>query len=635
MVESSERTHEDRREPGAMRVESHAVFDTRALQAHLHAASQAKAVRSPPAGESVSARKGATRSHSVQTTRSSLGTEGTDYPWSTSTAPTSAVETPARNSGPTAPQIQLSGPDDWNPQDAHAMRHELEKHKRLQEAKAQQELEDQVLASLDQNAPPLPRLDSNQSADITRRKSQRQRSAPRSESRQETEMLRSASKRSQQSTQPNAEPPTWTYMDATPHMFGNYFVPSSIQTPMGGSAAVSEAPSRSRSLVRNLTSYMRPGTGTRTPNASVVNSRPESRDCMARQASTRSWRNWRPFSRSQSNDDNVADSTRPMSSRSRSRHRRSFSRNISEDLQADSKRPIDLNRELPPLPSLDQWDAVEPEKLEAKPKHIATMAEPQKKYSLHPHLPENRELLPSTESDLESPTHDLPFVESAPPVLPAVQRFRLSMNFGNTVSQTPTSPIPLPPPPPPPVPIEQTIQERRRSRAIQAMATPDLSQHILTTAHVATPYKTPGIVALASPPATSLKPYQPILQPSQATPQIRPRPTHTRAPTDPTLNFSRKISSEDYHSHPQPRATPARKSVDVLSSPVWKNFSRGGKSTAAVTTTAPPGASRPGTGTDMGKDEDTDKVKAKKKWWSLGRSKSKRVLAREEVASRG
>ena len=198
----------------------------------------------------------APRSDSIHTRGSTPLTDVTEYPWTSSTAPTSAAITPARNSQRASSHARQS----WSGSssapkfvtgDAESMREELEKHKRAQEeAKAQQELENQVIESLAADArsmpaptpapthavqtptatttnvqahavtpaqvprrKPVPRssTDSRQSAtaqqvesrrsnDLVRRESSRRHAAPRSESRHELEMLSRPTSRARTST---------------------------------------------------------------------------------------------------------------------------------------------------------------------------------------------------------------------------------------------------------------------------------------------------------------------------------------------------------------------------------------------------------------------------------------------------
>ena len=330
-----------------------------------------------------------------------------------STAPTSTAITPARGSVRQEGQARLSGNENFShtkflASDTELMIRELEGLRKMNgESRAQQDLEDQVLASTGAGATPgrtkppptpvsnvprrkpvpasqkdgtramshkrsnssqsshiiqpdgidvppvptidsrisgdharsesqtipLPHLDSRQSAELVRSESKRRQSAPRSESRQEME-LRSESRLSRYD-RPTAK-------DSVP-------------------------PSRSSSLsnaVKDIFRGRRPSIDQIRP-ASRARSTDSTRSGLSVGSSTSRWRSWRPFHRGQDS----GEISRPGTSDSA----------IEDEQQPQRKKKpaINLNRELPPLPSLDQWKPVEPE----KPKHIADMASPKSSMS--------------------------------------------------------------------------------------------------------------------------------------------------------------------------------------------------------------------------------------------------------------
>lgn len=135
-------------------------------------------------------------------------------------------------------------------------------------------------------------------------------------------------------------------------------------------------PSRTKSIRDNIKEYVRPSTARGSRSASRAESRSASRagsrpatrgsgdedQTVSRQPSTRGWRSW-----GRRKDDST-DSRRPSTTGS--------SRGRSETRNGEaSKTDVNLNRELPPLPGLDQWKEEEP----AKTRHIANLWNPRSK----------------------------------------------------------------------------------------------------------------------------------------------------------------------------------------------------------------------------------------------------------------
>ncbi|KAF2834394.1 hypothetical protein M501DRAFT_1001272 [Patellaria atrata CBS 101060] len=105
----------------------------------------------------------------------------------------------------------------------------------------------------------------------------------------------------------------------------------------------SRSASRTRSITSGIKEYIRPGSSSMSRPASRDSLRSKSSDHgVERSSSTRGWRSWGLQRKGSSSS--IA-SNRPESSRGRSNSRH----------EEQNKSEINLNRELPPLPKLDQW----------------------------------------------------------------------------------------------------------------------------------------------------------------------------------------------------------------------------------------------------------------------------------------
>lgn len=393
----------------------------------------------------------APRSGSTDTNGSTPQTEVTEYPWSPSTAPTSVAITPARTSQRTSSHMRQSGSGSSSAPkllapDADWMRHELEKHRRAQdEARAQQELEDQVVASLNAevrpshtgraaSAPstttsaavpvplkstslqtqvpaatsiprrkPVPRssTDSRQSVvdpqadigrnnSIARRDSQKQRSTPRSESQQELGILSRSSSRAKTSTYQTPNDSRLSFSHISTQSFSHSF----SQKPYEPENEVPQTPSRSTSISHQIGGFDTPGSrfGSRKGSTDISRSGSRSRSIDSIRSAVSSlapsfssargkFRKWRSFHRYQESESEQA--SRASTSHSDVRGRTSDREERQTAQQQKSKPPINLNRELPPLPSLNMWKPAEPEPPKSpkppkqpkqKPKHIASLS---------------------------------------------------------------------------------------------------------------------------------------------------------------------------------------------------------------------------------------------------------------------
>lgn len=371
------------------------------------------------------------RAESADTTASSPRTDGTENAWNLSTAPTSAAATPAPGSMRQSSQSARQGSEKFLTADIEWMRSELERHKREQdEAKARRELDNQVLASLGlntgsdaaqqsskgsaqapvrkplpaiqadgllrgrstnqsiqerRNVPPVAQLSATPSRDASRSAVNRQHSVPRSENAQELYMRQAESSESQAASRRGSQTSEPRKLRSLSREFREYFGGSSDAAVSSGDD-VSRASSRSRRLFQL---NPRPRDGTRAPLASIESSKPQSRSrsiesirsavsavAPSLDSAASKLRSWKSSRTGESTTTN--DTSRSGSSLSK-RHSRDFSRELqmSPDSHKRGKSSVNLNRELPPLPSIDQWKPAEPE----KPKHIVSMASP-KRFSL-------------------------------------------------------------------------------------------------------------------------------------------------------------------------------------------------------------------------------------------------------------
>lgn len=385
---------------------------------HKRSASHPIKLQNVPVKDDMPKRPGsasAPRSNSMMTTGSA--SDGTDYNWRGSTAPTTAAMTPAHLSERTsshfwqssfadAAEVKISAVDeDW-------MRKRLEKYRQApQDAKMKRESGGQVSDSVQPSsellsdprsteaqlfegsrapAPvvampkrkPVPkssadqasrvslhqRSGSQQSAELGRSTSRKRRSTPRSESRTELEMLRPESRQGKDSMD------TFTTAPTMPAIIRRDVDDGRVPRAPFSTANPSEAPSRSRSITRQIREYIRrPSSRSISRKPSFEISRPGTRgqsiDSARSAVSALSsndyvsskWRSWRPFQR--------RDSTTQAAEHEAGEQ--GVSDDTNQSPKPKKKPPINLNRELPPLPSLDQWKDDEPEPpMPAKPTHF-------------------------------------------------------------------------------------------------------------------------------------------------------------------------------------------------------------------------------------------------------------------------
>ncbi|KAK0255125.1 hypothetical protein B0A54_11297 [Friedmanniomyces endolithicus] len=463
----------------------------------------------------------APRTDSVQTTGSTPQTDATDYPESgkASTAMTSAAVTPDRSSKRTSAQalqtaVESGSAPKSQPASGDWMRQELERHKKAQEERRQQEaVEDGNKAENTADTTPT-QTSTHTATPVAVRMPRRKpvpasRSASRQESRSDSAQEARASReqaRSPGETVSAVQPPAAVVdTEATsasipppaPSRQAPGLPPSRVSS-RAPSKAPSSAPSRARSMSRRVKDYVRSASAHR-PTRTEDGSRPPSRganvvrhvkdyirpsmDAGSRQQSVdigrggsrsvsidsyhtsvseippsvdgtgKQGRVWKPFHR---RDRSQTDpyTSRPGTSGSNTEGRgRMATRD--EPHQASSKPSINLNRDLPPLPGLDQWKSEEAEPSE-EPEHdastvsSATATQPSRsnrsprsrqerpKRSTEPEIGERDEILaarmgsptqkPMISPPVYRPTGSPALPTAAPPAPPSAM---LSANFSN------------------------------------------------------------------------------------------------------------------------------------------------------------------------------------------------------------
>ncbi|KAK5137822.1 hypothetical protein LTR08_006590 [Meristemomyces frigidus] len=365
--------------------------------------------------------KTAPRTASGNTTGSTPQTDSSECPWiddKESTAVTSVAITPARSKR-TSSQALHSGSEassmpkgeqvhpDW-------MRQELEKHKRAQEErlrleKAREESETAVdgtdttpkqvtqaptpmivkmparkpvpsSQSASKHAPDIVRTVSRESTRLsgaalqtpsgpTRRSTSTQDiSSPRSSSTQYSSPLRSESRQAQALERPQSRARSIT------RQVQQYVRRGSTQ-PTVRAVETSRPHSRSASVARQFKEYFRPGSaaGSRKPSLDVA--RPTGRSLsidssksttsdaeLAVDPSTNKWQAFKNFHRRNVSRDTVGNSRPGTSSSNTDSRGRAATRDVDRSPEQRKAKPIiNLNRDLPPLPGLDQWKKEESE----------------------------------------------------------------------------------------------------------------------------------------------------------------------------------------------------------------------------------------------------------------------------------
>ncbi|KAH6625676.1 hypothetical protein C7974DRAFT_414175 [Boeremia exigua] len=137
-------------------------------------------------------------------------------------------------------------------------------------------------------------------------------------------------------------------------------------SPQQAPSTANRPPSRARSIKENIKEYIFPGSTTVSRAPSRALSRTQSRESLAlydedgeprRTGSQRGWRSW--------------GSALRVNSRSNSRPATRAGRDA--DVEHSKKSEVNLNRELPPLPSLDSWKGEVKPQPELSSSHIASV----------------------------------------------------------------------------------------------------------------------------------------------------------------------------------------------------------------------------------------------------------------------
>lgn len=448
---------------------------------HVHTVStQAKA-------EPTERPKTAARTESTETTGSTPQTDTTDYPWSdekSSTGMTSAAITPARGSKRTSSQALQGGSesgsapklepmtDDW-------MRQELEKLKKAQDERQQQQQQQhhektasEAKISGDETdttpkiitqvpTPSIVKVPPRKPVGVSRSASRRAMESPRSESQQSGvlngEMIRSPSVRAREgsshpsragSRQAQTSSRAPSRARSITRQVREYIKPARNQQNQKPDE-VSRPPSRSGGVSNQVREYFKPGSTAGSRKGSMDSRRPEVRPG-SRSRSIDSFRSamsdmvagasaeagkaktWKPFHR-RGRSHTAGEEGAAASGESRGR---TATRNGKQAPQASGKPPVDLNRELPPLPGLDSWKNYEAPAITSPVKsprsHRSTRSRQEAKpLSLEPDIGERDEIVAAR---MGSPT---------PP---------RSQNHSHQPSLEPTYVPPQPTGPPPPAP---------------------------------------------------------------------------------------------------------------------------------------------------------------------------------------
>ncbi|KAK5726686.1 hypothetical protein LTR15_002574 [Elasticomyces elasticus] len=465
-------------------------------ESHLRSVSSPMPTALPPKTDLAQRPLTVPRTDSLETTGSTPQTDTTEDQWSDkgSTGMTSAAVTPARGSKRTSQALQptmetgnLPTPEfangDW-------MRQELEKHKQAQEERRQQETVEYE-SKANGTADTTPTQTSTHTATPvavrmpTRKPVPHSRTASGQQSRSDSAQEARASPQVRSPTRKAVEAQTQETIEETKPAVETPPVPVR-QAP----ERPSRAPSRARSVSRRVKDYVRSASTHRTAKAEDA-SRPPSRsgnvtrqvkdyfrpsmDAGSRKQSTdvaregarsasidsfhtstseihtsgdasaKQWRTWKPFHRrDRSQTDPYGNASRPGTSGSATEGRGRAANRDADD-QTHSKRPVNLNRDLPPLPGLDQWKSNE-----AEPE------EPERDTSANKSA---KPIMSPRSHRSQRSRHDRPTVKSIEPELGERDEIlaarmgspRASAEKPATYKPTGAPPAPTGPPPAPPV----------------------------------------------------------------------------------------------------------------------------------------------------------------------------------------
>lgn len=535
------------------------------------------------------------------------GTEDEEYSWTASTAPTTAGVTTARTSNRTSNILRAESANNstakFRASDTEWMREELEKYKKAQDEpnarRSSGELApagpttDQLSDTRDVSGVQVPRIPpiparkpvprpgaesrqsttshSRPSGEISRSGSKKRRSTPLSESKAEIGLLRPESR--QANEEPEAQAEQMPQYATASHSFH--------AKPLSGIAApfashnVSQAGSRSRSITRQIREYIRPSSRIQSREASRPESRARSIESFTSSVtpsveSSSKWRRFKPFGRNRDSGGSDDFST-PESGDSRR------GRKASQDVATSpkGKLAVNLNRELPPLPSLDQWKDVDAvlDSREAESEPVT--------YEIKRHPSTGRNVISPVSSRSQKPSVDLTISEHPRDSVlvdntPRIHPKRMSSLRARTeVAQSPLSdPVSISLPQSPAMNME-SMRDLRQSRSIQEF-TPGMSNGTNNASLVdvsegpAVPPKDINIYPRANGNlGRTMSQRMPIAPRRSGTSNTD---LHSRTISD-QPNFSRKISSEDYTRMHDMRykgvpETPQRKPVPARTAPV-------------------------------------------------------------------
>jgi hypothetical protein len=345
------------------------------------------------------------RTDSMETTGSTPQTETTDYPWSASTAMTSAANTPARGSKRTSSQALPRGPENhtmfgFDANEAEYMLNEMEKDTpRQKDVIAEPALPATALPSVrsDSKATTPPKHSAAPSTGVPARKpvptsgsatsrppTRQTHELPQANTTLETYQVdivaaapalsHTQSRRGRQVTMDKDSMPARAASrarsitrDVKDYMRSASRSRQATRVPDMPHHRRSE--SRSRQMANNVMEYLVPGSsnGSRKPSVDVSRgpTRPRSRESLksavsgttAPEESTRNhWKAWKPYHHvkgSVSNADLGGRNRRPDApARGRSDQDEAGDESPTKPT---GKRTVNLNRELPPLPGLSSW----------------------------------------------------------------------------------------------------------------------------------------------------------------------------------------------------------------------------------------------------------------------------------------
>lgn len=359
----------------------------------------------------------APRTASTETTGSTPQTDSTDYPWSASTAMTSAANTPARGSKRTSTQALQAGAESSShpkvePVDADWMRQELESYKKAREDEYKSpaaqavtaEMADSGVASPSSQLPtPLARVPPRKPVGKVSSEEEKEKSSPLASNENETSQLEpqvssESRKQSMETRRQQAESRQGRRGRRDDH-------------EPAPTRAASRAASRARSITREVREYMRSASRSRQHSSRKHDEMPRHRrsESRSRAAMNGVREYFRPgssagsrnasidmpnMSRSMSHETFVSAKSETSHGRSAAKPKAKFSVPFHANLTFHSKKasassdelsrpgtarsadqddglstntsstpkakpPINLNRELPPLPSLDSWQTEE------------------------------------------------------------------------------------------------------------------------------------------------------------------------------------------------------------------------------------------------------------------------------------